>query len=291
MPTQNISKALTDLLKKLGDKYKPTEPDPLDPVTQLIVSYLTMNATSKQAVKAHSSIMADLIDNNDVRVCFSHELVSLIGENYPDSWERIARMREALNEVYVREHDIRMSSVESSGKKEQRHYLDTLPGMLPYVAAQITLLCFGGHAMPVDDKLLTLLHKEEALPEDVTDTAAAEAFLLRQIKASDALQSHQLFQAWSDDSKVSKPKSTAKAPAKPKSAAKSKTKASTKPETDTDTIEETKTTKKSAKKTTKKKTSKAKSTKKKTTKKAVASGEASSKTTKKKTTKKKKKSS
>ena len=106
--------------------------------------------------------------------------------------------------MYLREHDVQMHSIDGKGKKEQRAYLDSLYGMTPFAAAQVTLLSFGGHAMPVDEKLVMMLEREGALPENL-DAAAAESFLLRQIKAGDALEAHLALQAWVDKSRAKFP--------------------------------------------------------------------------------------
>ena len=126
-------------------------------------------------------------------------------------------MREALQEVFVREYAVAMKSIESKGKKEQRAYLDSMPGMVPYVAASVTLVSFGGHALPVDDKLVALLANEGVCEPDATP-AEVESFLLRQVKAGDTLDAHLALQAWSDarkmPSKVVKKKAAKKTPTK-----------------------------------------------------------------------------
>ena len=231
------AKKFAALLKKALSAYKGEDPPPRDPVAQLIVGFLQWNSTRNKAEDAFTSLMDVMLDVNDLRVSHPHELVEIIGDRYPDAGNRMIRLRESLHEVYRREHDIQMHSVAGKGKKEQRAYLDSLPGIAPYIAAQVTLLSFGGHAMPIDDKLCALLINEGCLDEGTTP-ADAEAYLTRQVKAGDALEAHLALQAWAD--KRRSPGSTA-------STAK----------------------KKAAKKTTKKK---AKSTpaKKKTTKKKVA---------------------
>lgn len=185
------------LLKKALSAYNGEDPPPRDPVMQLIVSFLQWDATRDQAEDAFVAMMEDLIDANDLRVSHPHELVALIGEDYPGAVERILRLRESLGEVYLREHDIQMNSIAGKGKKEQRAYLDTLSGIEPYVAAQVTLLSFGGHAMPVDNKLCALLIAEGCLDEG-TNPADAEAYLIRLVKAGDALEAHLALQAWAD---------------------------------------------------------------------------------------------
>ena len=189
------------LLSKALGSYKGEDPPPRDPVAQLIVGFLQWNATAAQAEDAFAALMDQMIDVNDLRVSHPHELVEVIGPDYPQASVRCIRLREALHEVYRREHDIQMHSISGKSKKEQRAYLDSLPGTTPYVAAQVTLLSFGGHAMPVDEKLCALLIENDCLNPD-TLPADAESHLTRQIKAGDALEAHLALQAWADKKKM-----------------------------------------------------------------------------------------
>jgi hypothetical protein len=74
-----------------------------------------------------------------------------------------------------------------------------------YVTASVMLLSFGGHAMPVDSKLVTLLADEGVVSPD-TDPPSVESLLLRQIKAGDGFDAHLVLQAWSDASRRTSPK-------------------------------------------------------------------------------------
>lgn len=203
MPKQDpaTTKQFSALLTKALASHKAEHPPPRDPVAQLIVGFLQWNATSTQAEDAFAALMEEMIDVNDLRVSHPHELVAVMGDDYPLASVRTIRLRESLHEVYRREHDIQMHSISGKSKKEQRAYLDSLPGITPYVAAQVTLLSFGGHAMPVDEKLATLLIKEGCLNEG-TSPAEAESHLTRQIKAGDALEAHLALQAWADKKKI-----------------------------------------------------------------------------------------
>ncbi len=200
----DAGKKFTALLKKALAAYSGEDPAPRDPVAQLVVGFLQWRSTRRAAEDAFVALMGELIDINDMRASHAHELVGIIGEDYPDATERIIRLKQSLHGVYLREHDVQMHSIAGKGKKEQRAYLDSLYGMTPFAAAQVTLLSFGGHALPVDEKLIMLLEREEALPENL-DASAAEAFLLRQIKAGDALQAHLALQAWVDKSRAKFP--------------------------------------------------------------------------------------
>jgi endonuclease III len=266
--TKKQEKAFATVLKKAQSKWSGEEADELDPIAELVFSFLMWNATARQADTAFGKIMAQVVDLNELRVSLTNEIIEMIGVRYPDAGNRVIRMLQTMMEIYEREYDYKMGSLPAKSKREQREYLDTLPGMTPFVAARVALLSFGAHAMPVDDRLLTLLIKAGVF-ESGTTPADAENWLTRQIKAGDAMEAYLALQEWADGQRVtipSPPKAEVfksapvkSAPVKEEPAKKTKKSAST---------QKAATTKKVAKKTTKKKT--AKKTTKKTTKKRVA---------------------
>jgi len=258
-------KKLNALLRRLKSRHKNLEAPGYDPTTQLIIAFLQADASRRKAEQAYDALMEEMVDNNELRVSHTDEIITVIGEKYPRAHWRVEHMREALNNVFNREHDIKMKGVATKTKKEQRHYLDTLTGITPYTAASVMLLSFGGHAIPVDDKLVALLAREEAIDEGLTP-AQVESMLLRQFKAGDpSVEAHLLLQAWSDGCRtpacvieMSEPsvvkaqtfredlkRPTAEAKPKPKSA-KTPVRKTTK-KTTAKTTKTTKTTKKTAK--------------------------------------------
>ncbi len=185
-----------------------------DPIDQLVVAFLQWNATAAQADAAHERIMSQMVDANEVRVAYLHELLELVGEDYPQVHERLTRMDGAMQEIYIREYHWRPESIKDQAKKDQRAYLDSLPGTPSYIPASIMLLCFGAHALPVDDKLCEMLKAEKVLPEDATP-AEAEPNLLRTLKAGEARGAHLAMQAWADATEWSTEPMPQAPPAKP----------------------------------------------------------------------------
>src|SRR5205807_2267028 len=61
-------------------------------------------------------------------------------------------------------------------RKDSRTYLDTLDGMDPFSSALVALRVLKHHAVPLDERTLTWLREEGALPADIAP-ADAQAFL------------------------------------------------------------------------------------------------------------------
>ena len=196
--TSGDADAFQTLLTEARAAAKDAEP-PLtgDPTATLIESFFVWNATVEQADQAMIDMMDVFVDFLELRVALPHEFLEIIGEDYPHALERVIRLRDSMYEVYLRERGVELKTLLDKNKKEQRAYLDSLPGIPPFVAARTALLSFEAHGVPVDDKLC-LLMIERGIFEPGTTPAEAEAYLQKQVKAADALETHLALQAWSD---------------------------------------------------------------------------------------------
>jgi endonuclease III len=184
-------------LRQIKSKHKTDAPPELDLVTQMVMGFLEWNATRKSALEAHDRLMEVLVDNNDLRVSLPNEIGALIGADYPQLNVRISRLRETLHEIYVREYDVTLDHLIGKNKKQVRTYLETLPGITPYVVNQIMLLNFGFHAMPVDDFMLELFKKDDVVDPDASVEDVAK-YLEKIVKAGDGVDIHSAMRAWAD---------------------------------------------------------------------------------------------
>jgi len=201
------AKKFTALMKKICKAHKSVDVLQLEPTTQLIISFMEWNTTHAMALEAHDTLMKVMVDNNDVRVSLPQEIIHFIGDDYPLAYERASRMHESLNELFNREHDIVITSLKGKNKKHIKTYFETLPGVTPYVIAQMMLLAYGAHAIPVDNHMLALLKDEQVVHPDCT-LAEAESFCERHIKATDALHTHLAMRAWADEYELMIPEMT-----------------------------------------------------------------------------------
>lgn len=196
--TIDHGKALNAVLRKIKGQYEVIELPERSPLEEFIYSFLLWEASAQRADPAFKRLMNHVVDLNELRVCRPSEITAVLGKTYPLVDERAQRLKAALHEIYLREFAVSLDKCVSMNKRDARKYLETLEGMPPYVAARVVLTRLDGHAIPVDDSLLSRLVEAEAL-EPGLDPARAEGILERHIKAEDALKTHLLLQAWSDD--------------------------------------------------------------------------------------------
>lgn len=201
--TEKLSAVLKKLLKEQRPAVAVPDPVPegLEPAcAMLLYSFLLWESTPKQASACFTRLLESIIDLNDLRVAMPGEIVEISGMRDGLAVERAERLRASLNDVFRREHLVTLERLGSASKREVRDYLDGLEGMPPFVAARLTLLGFGGHAIPMDGRLLKLLTSAGVF-ESGENTTDAERWIERQIRATDAAEIVLLLESWRESDK------------------------------------------------------------------------------------------
>lgn len=217
-------KHATEHAKKLASLLKPLpspQPLPLEgdsPLARLVMGFLQWNASERAAHAAFKKILAVMVDYNDLRVSRPSDIVALLGPRYPQVEERAARLRDTLQAIYVREHATSLESLRTRSAREARAYLESLPGITPYVVAYTLLWGLEHPALPVDDRLLELLKGKGVLEPDASVSDAA-AFLERQVKNEEMRKVHLALQHWADHQEAGTGAGRKAAPAKSRASA------------------------------------------------------------------------
>lgn len=222
------AKAFDAIVKSVKD----AEPDPelasLDMLDEFVLSFLLWEASETDARRALNRLKEAFSDFNELRVCYTDEIADVLGARYPRAPERADRLKASLNDVFNREHAVSFEKAAAMNKRQARQYLDSLEGITPYVSARHFLVAMGGHAVPVDDRLLTRLIDEGAF-EEGTDVERAIGALERHVKATESMETHIRLMRWADQpaskrsaSKKSSGRTTKKTTTKKKTTAKKK---------------------------------------------------------------------
>ncbi|MEO0511777.1 MAG: hypothetical protein AAF108_02640 [Planctomycetota bacterium] len=163
-------------------------------VMELVRSFLMWEAGATAASSAISALCGEVVDLNELRVCFEQELVEVVGIDDEFAVERVSRCVTALNWVFVEHHSVSLASVGAMGKLEARAYLRAIDGVPPYVASRVALVGLGAHAVPVDGRLLSVLASDGLVPDGL-DEEQASSWLERQIRAGDGRAAFAAFEA------------------------------------------------------------------------------------------------
>lgn len=195
------AKKINQLLKALRSSVDPQPAEPRPPIDELVYAFLLWECNAAKAELACKRLYAALVDVNELRVTRPADISAILGKQYPLADERAQRLRAALHEIYLREFAVSLDKAVSLNKRDGRKYIESLEGITPFVAARVSLVALGTHAVPVDTKLNTLLVQAGVIEPD-TDVEKSSGILERHIKAGEGLEAHLLLQAWSDDAGV-----------------------------------------------------------------------------------------
>jgi endonuclease III len=175
---------LRSLSRKLVREHKPGDKPAIEPLWALVrgaMSYDMPNARVDDAIRA---IEKEFVDLNELRVATDLEVQGLLGVKYPAIEKRVAMITQSLNEIFEREHTMSLDRLKTISRRDARHFLRELPGIHPFVEAYVMLMSFDGHAMPIDDMMLSFLREEEIVDETVT-LEDAQKFLEHHLKAEE----------------------------------------------------------------------------------------------------------
>lgn len=173
------------------------ESDSMDLVDLFVHSYLLWQAPTADADAALARVKAAFIDWNDLRVSLDSDVVDVIGRQYWRAHERVSRMREAMNDIFRREHRVNLDRLRTLMKKDAVSYMETLRGMLPFVGNRVLLIGVQFHAIPLDEFGLAILQRQGVIPpgqglQDATN------WLVRHVKAEEARDMHGILLAATD---------------------------------------------------------------------------------------------
>ncbi len=158
----------------------------IEPVLgELVFSFMLWETTTKHADASMLKLNEAFIDLNELRIALPDELAAIVGSRCPRGAERTLRLRLALNEVFLLEHQMSLARLRELTKRDARQYLIDLPGMPSFVASRVCLLALGAHTFPLDDRLRQVLVTNKAAdPSHKADPCAA--WLERQFRAGEA---------------------------------------------------------------------------------------------------------
>lgn len=213
-----LKRAFTKL-RQTAPTAKPPETDEI--VRCLAVSILGVGCSHAEAERAISRALKVMVDWNEIRVSTAAEVNRATGNSIPKGTQRCKQLIDALQSIFYCENSISLDRLRSMGRREARHYLEALNGVDEYAVASVLLWGLGGHAIPVNDKLLSLLRSAD-LVNPTADRAEVQAFLERHVNAASAQEFCLVMQSLSPTKRPAAKRTRAKSVAKKKSVSRSK---------------------------------------------------------------------
>lgn len=213
---RRLKKAYAKLRQSVGE---PKIPGTGDPIRRLAIAILGMDCGDAEADRAIDRLFTTMVDWNEARVSSVAQVHRAMGDRIPDGADRVRQLLEALQSIYEREHSVSLDRLRNMGRREAREFLEALPGVGDYAAASVMLWNFGGHAIPVSDKLLTALRSAELVHPSATRTEV-QAFLERNVSAAQAKEFTVIMRSFTASKRGSAAGSKSAKPARKKSTSK-----------------------------------------------------------------------
>jgi len=199
---------------------KPEIPELDEPLRRLAIATLGVETTDEDAKRAIDRAFATMVDWNEIRVSSAAELNRATGNAIPHGVHHCQRLVDALQAIYDRENQLSLDRLRSMGRRDARHYLEQLDGLDEYGVASVLLWSLGGHAIPVNDRLLAAL-RDADLVNPSAGRSEVQAFLERHVGAADAKEFCLVMQTFSPKKVPSKTVTKKKAKARKKAPSKS----------------------------------------------------------------------
>ena len=196
----------------------PDIPEVENPLRCVATAILAEGCSVAEARRAIDRALETMVDWNEIRVSDGLELNRATGNIIPHGVQCCERLIRALRTVFASENCLSLDRLKTVGRRDARQFLENLDGVGEYAVASALLWSLGGHAIPVDDRLLAALRDAELVYPTAT-RAEVQAFLERHISASEAKRFCLIMNSFS-----SKKTRTTKKRAAPKTAGKKKVK-------------------------------------------------------------------
>jgi len=179
------------------------EAPPLDnPLNRLCQAIFGSAVGDDRGDKYITRLLNYMVDWNEVRVSTVDEIEAAIGTAPQAAKQRCRALLDVLGAVYQCENVLSLDRLHDMGRRDARTYLEALKGIDDYAVASVTLWSLGGHAIPVDDRLLEALRTADLVHPQAT-RGEVQAFLERHISAADAKEFFFVMQSFSPIKKAS----------------------------------------------------------------------------------------
>lgn len=175
---------LRSLLKKLLREHKPDPKPTYEPLQALVRGSMSYDVPDARAEEAMVVIGKEFVDLNELRVATELEVEDMLGAKFPGVAKRVSMITACLNMIFEKEHTLSLDRLKTLSKRDARQFLKDMPDMHPFVEAYTMLFGFDGHAVPVDDTILTYL-KSHNIVEAAATIEEAQKFLEHAVKSEE----------------------------------------------------------------------------------------------------------
>lgn len=156
-----------------------------NPVEAVVYALVSESMSEQASGRLYRRMMKHFVDLNDLRVSRTEEILDVFGDSSRKFEQSAASITKTLNSIFEKTNRISLADLTQEGKRQAHKELSEIEGITPFAVSYCFLTAMGGHAIPLNAKMLDYLRTNELVHPNATDTEIA-GFLERQIAAADA---------------------------------------------------------------------------------------------------------
>ena len=166
------------------------QPSGQEPMRVLLGAILEEDASRKAAQRVLEAFEAEFVDYNELRVAPPKDMLEFMGD-LPESRRKTESIQKVFNAIFDRKSALSLEHLAKLPKRDLRKHLLEI-GLSTYSAALVTMLCFGGHAAPVDRALADWLEINGYIHPG-SDLEDVQGFLERIVQQKDDWHVHEYY--------------------------------------------------------------------------------------------------
>jgi len=166
MSAKNRAELIVKLHKAVKKSFQPiTPPSNRTVIDHAIYACCLENSTAEEADESLAKLQENYFDWNEVRVTTDRELATTV-KSLTDPLQAATRVKKMLYGIFETyyQFDLEFLKKENLGKAVQA--FDKMVGVTPFAISYISQHGLGGHSIPTDKALLSLMHVLGIISED-----------------------------------------------------------------------------------------------------------------------------
>jgi hypothetical protein len=177
-----VTKLFNSLKRKSTKQPMPEYGDPIEAVVYALVSESVPEAVGERLYRRMTKHFVDL---NDLRVSRREEIFDVFKSSSEEFEKSATAVTLTLNAIFEKRNRMSLEGLTQDGKRQAHKELSEMEGITHFAVSYCFLTAMGGHAIPLNAKMLDYLRAGELVHPNATDAEIA-GFLERQIVAADA---------------------------------------------------------------------------------------------------------
>src|SRR6516165_2038859 len=172
----NKQRVLNQIFTSVKKRYDPEEPEARPVLEQFLYAICREGAPREQADRAFKNLQERFFDWNELRVSSVREVEEAL-EEMPEAEDRANRLISFLQEVFETTYSFDLESLHKKGLKQAAKQLSRYQAANDYAVAWVIQFSLGGHAIPLDAPMLSVLRRLGLLDDNENNPEALRVSL------------------------------------------------------------------------------------------------------------------